>query len=77
MKQIIQIKRIETRTIELEVPQPLTIETLQRLTNERLRLLGAPEFGQTTAHRLTEWTVAKATPEAELAKARRTPRRGK
>lgn len=68
MRQTITIRRVETRTIQLDVPQALTVETLTRLANEALAGVGAPSFGTTTAHQLTDWSVSKAEPSCECAR---------
>jgi len=65
MKQIITIRRTELRTIELEVPQPLTGETLTAEVNSALRGVGAPGFGNTTRHEVGAWVVAKAEPSGD------------
>lgn len=65
MKQTIQIRRTETRTYQLEVPQPLTRETLAALANERLSSLDPQNFGLPTGHTVSQWSVSSATPECE------------
>ena len=58
MKQVITIRRVETRVIELEVPESLSTETLTRLVNERLTGVGGVSFGNCTSHQITDWTVS-------------------
>lgn len=63
MRQTIQIKRVETRTLQLEVAQALTRATLLEMVNGQL--VGMPELGAQVQHELTQWTLAKVTPECE------------
>lgn len=67
MRQTITVTRRETRIVQLDVPQALTVETLTRLTNDALAGVGHPAFGQTLAHQLTDWAVSKVEPSCECA----------
>lgn len=65
MKQTIHLKRVETRTLILDVPQPLTRQTLTDLANQSLSGVGHPAFGATTAHQLTDWSIVHLEPKCE------------
>ena len=65
MRQTIQIRRVETRTLQLEVAQPLTRQTLLEMVNGQL--VGMPELGAQVQHELTQWSLSRVTPECECA----------
>ena len=77
MKQTITIRRTESRTYQLEVPQPLTRETLLALANERLASLNPEGFGQITGHSQGEWSLVKLSPECECQAPATSKKKGK
>lgn len=75
MKQTIVIRRMQVMKVELEVPQPLAKETLEKLANDALAGAGGPAFGNQVANELSQWTVVRAEPSCECApKARKRSR---
>lgn len=70
MKQTIRLRRVETLTIELEVPQLLERETIERLGNSALSGVGSPAFGRELAHALSDWTVVGPKPRAKAKRSR-------
>ncbi len=75
MKQTITLRRVETRQIELEVPEELSSETIARLANDRLVGVGAPAWGNTTSHQLSDWAVVGAKAKTPARARAKTPAR--
>lgn len=65
MKQTIQIRRVETRTIQLEVAQALSSETLHAMVNGQA--IGSPDLGGQIQHELTPWALTRISPTCECA----------
>jgi hypothetical protein len=65
MKQVIVIKRVEIKEIELEVCQPLAKGTLRSFMNGELAGLATPTV-KATSHSLGAWEVVKAAPQGEI-----------
>ena len=70
-KQIVTITRIESVTLELDVPQRLTPSTIETWANEQVHRLGEPEAGKELAHVRTDWKVVPLAPLAPVKKSRR------
>lgn len=73
MKQTIQIKRVETRTLQLEVAQPLSSETLTAMVNGQM--MGSPDLGGQIQHELTPWVLQRVSPSCECAPQAKPKRR--
>lgn len=75
MKQTIQIRRTETRTIQLEVPQALARATLTVLANDALTAATPTVWGKTVGASMSDWSVASATPECSCETDKKKPAR--
>ncbi len=69
MKQTVQLQRVETRTVVLEVLQPLTAESLRLVANGLAQGIGSPGQETQISHSTGTWKVLKATPGCECQQA--------
>ena len=77
MKQTVQVQRIESKTMVLDVVQPLTKETLTAVVNGHAQGITSPTAETQVSHSVGAWRVLRASPECECrqppAKAASTP----
>lgn len=65
MQQTLTLRRVETRTLVLDVLQPLTKATLALVANGQAQGIGTPGPQAQIAHNVGAWEVLKATPSCE------------
>lgn len=65
MLQTIKLRRTFTRTIVLDVIQPLSKATLAEIANGQAKGLAAPGEAQSIAHSEGPWEVLSASPSCE------------
>lgn len=65
MKQTVQIQRVETRTLVLDVVQALTRETLTAVVNGHAQGIASPTAESQVASSVGAWKVGKVSPECE------------
>lgn len=65
MQQTIKLRRVETRTLVLDVIQPLTRETLALVANGQAQGIGTPGPQAQISHNIGAWEVTSASPGCE------------
>lgn len=67
MKQTVQLQRVETRGLVLDVIQPLTKETLTAIANGHAQGIGVPTSEAQISHSVGAWRVLRVEPSCECA----------
>lgn len=67
MLQTVKLRRVSTKTIVLDVVQPLSKATLALIANGQAQGIGAPGPSSEIASNTGAWEVANATPSCECA----------
>jgi hypothetical protein len=80
MKQTVSLQRVESKTMVLEVVQPLTKETLGAVANGQAAGIGSPGAEAQISSSVSAWRVLRASPECECSasnKSKASKRKGK
>lgn len=67
MLQTLTLKRLETKTIVLDVVQPLSKATLGLIVNGQAQGIGTPGPQTQISHAVGGWEVVRVAPECECA----------